>query len=216
MDQRSLIDRSRAEWVRGVGGTDVRTGGSPTRFSASDSAHARAEPAGVVVATPIESPPQRASRRGLDQLVRVPRTLSSSPPLLRSTSLRESERRAASLLEQGRTVGCLHGLRCTCHEESALRATDERPDSGGALGIPYEPKTAASRDSPTRLRAGKASLAAGDPDRALALAKEAMGILDKRVGEFRPQLREDVKDLIEQAKVAVTAANEIIYQRDRS
>jgi hypothetical protein len=57
----------------------------------------------------------------------------------------------------------------------------------------------------------KAALAAGDPDQALSLAKEAQAILDKRVGEFRPQLREDLGDLLEQAKSAVAEVNAIIY-----
>ena len=57
----------------------------------------------------------------------------------------------------------------------------------------------------------KAALASGDADRALALAKEAMAILDKRVGDSRPLLREDIEDLLAEAKVAAAAANEIIY-----
>ena len=57
----------------------------------------------------------------------------------------------------------------------------------------------------------KAALASGDADRALALAKETVAILDKSIGEFRPQFREDVADVLEQARIAVAAVNEIIY-----
>ena len=38
-----------------------------------------------------------------------------------------------------------------------------------------------------------------------------MAILDKRVGDSRHELREDLEDLIAEAKVAAAAANEVIY-----
>jgi hypothetical protein len=56
-----------------------------------------------------------------------------------------------------------------------------------------------------------AALAAGDPDRALALGKETAAILDRRLADTPAQLREQVGDLIEQASTAAAAANEIIY-----
>ena len=61
----------------------------------------------------------------------------------------------------------------------------------------------------------KAALASGDADRALALAKEAMAILDKRVGDFRPQLREDVEDLLAQAQGRCSRRQRDHLQRDR-
>ena len=57
----------------------------------------------------------------------------------------------------------------------------------------------------------KTALAGGDADRALALAKETTTILDRRLADTPPQLREQLEDLVEQAKVAAAAANEIIY-----
>lgn len=57
----------------------------------------------------------------------------------------------------------------------------------------------------------KAALDSGDPDRALALAREAMSIIDRRLPDTPPQLREAVQDLVEQAKLAAAEANEIIY-----
>ena len=56
-----------------------------------------------------------------------------------------------------------------------------------------------------------AALASGDADRALALAKEAAAILDRRMADTPPRLREQVDDLIEQATAAAAAANEIVY-----
>jgi hypothetical protein len=57
----------------------------------------------------------------------------------------------------------------------------------------------------------KAALASGDPDRALALAREAMTIIDRRLPDTPPHLREAVQDLVEEAKLAAAEANEIIY-----
>ena len=45
----------------------------------------------------------------------------------------------------------------------------------------------------------KAALDAGDADRALALAKETMTIIDRRITNTPAELREQVADLIEQA-----------------
>jgi hypothetical protein len=58
---------------------------------------------------------------------------------------------------------------------------------------------------------GRAALTAGDPDRALSLGKEAATILDRRVAEAAPQLREQVQRLVEEATVAKTAVDEIVY-----
>ncbi len=57
----------------------------------------------------------------------------------------------------------------------------------------------------------KAALAAGDADRALSLGKEAAVIMERRLADTPPQLREQVADLVEQATAAAAAANEIIY-----
>jgi len=57
----------------------------------------------------------------------------------------------------------------------------------------------------------KAALAAGDPDRALSLARQAMAIIDRRVAETPPQLRDQLLTLVAQATDAAAALNEIVY-----
>ena len=57
----------------------------------------------------------------------------------------------------------------------------------------------------------KAALDAGDPDRALGFAREAMTLIDRRLADSPTQLREDVQDLIDRATAAVAEANEIVY-----
>ena len=165
---------------------------------------------GVVVATPIEGPPTgeppkagSTGARPTDTIVVAP-----TPP---AASLRESERRAASLLEQGRTVAAAMAFDALVMRNPLYepRTSDLTPEALSAFRASQRLQLPGIAQR--NYEQGKAALAAGDADRALALAKEAMGILDKRVGEFRPQLREDVKDLLEQARIAVTAVNEIIY-----
>lgn len=57
----------------------------------------------------------------------------------------------------------------------------------------------------------RTALAAGDADRALALAREVTSILDRRIGEPAPQLREQVNDVIEAATAIKSQADEIVY-----
>ena len=194
-----------------VGG---QTSGRAARQSASRHATARAPErnrTGVAVATPIESPPTTGEppkagatgARPTDTIVVAP----PPPP----SSLRESERRAASLLEQGRTTAAAMAFDALVMRNPLYepRTSDLTPEALSAFRTSQKLQLPGIAQRNYEL--GKAALAAGDADRALALAKEAMGILDKRIGEFRPELREDVKDLLEQARVAVTAVNEIIY-----
>ena len=128
-----------------------------------------------------------------------------------STSPRESERRATSFLTQGQIEAAFMEFDALLDQNPLYepRTSDVTPEALSAF------RTSQKRQLPAIAqrdydRAG-ASLAAGDPDRALALAKGAIAILDKRMGDSRPDLREDLEDLIAEAKVAAAAANEIIY-----
>ncbi len=56
-----------------------------------------------------------------------------------------------------------------------------------------------------------AALAAGDADRALALSREAMAIIDRRLADTPPQLRDELNAIIAQANEAIAATNEIVY-----
>jgi hypothetical protein len=57
----------------------------------------------------------------------------------------------------------------------------------------------------------RAALSAGDPERALSFGREAIAILDRRLADANPQLREQVMALIDEATAASAAADEIIY-----
>jgi hypothetical protein len=59
----------------------------------------------------------------------------------------------------------------------------------------------------------KSALTGGDPDRALTLANQAAGVLQKLSEEPAPNLRRNTQDLIEQATVAKAEADEIIYTK---
>ncbi len=166
---------------------------------------------GVVVATPIESspatgePPKAGSTgaRPTDTIVVAP----TPPP----PSLRESERRAASLLEQGRTAAAAMAFDALVMRNPLYepRTSDLTPEALSAFRTSQRLQLPALAQR--NYERATAALASGDADRALALAREAMSILDKRIGDFRPQLREDLEDVLEQARIAVAAVNEIIY-----
>ena len=128
-----------------------------------------------------------------------------------SPSAREHERRARELLEGGK------------RDEASL-AFD-----GLVMNNPlYEPRTnemtpealATFRQSQRRilpLKAqgnydrGKAALSGGDYDTALRLAREALAILDRHSDGASTSLRDQVEDLIEEAKLAAATATEVIY-----
>ena len=175
--------------------------------------------AGAVVVTPLEGrstenepprpaskPPRAAATAGVAVPPRNSRTPPAAPP-----SPRDSQRRAASLLEQGQ------------HELASMAF-----DSLVMSNPTYEPKTsdlspealAAFRSSQRQLLPGiaqstysraKAALDGGDFDRALSLARDAMTLIDRRVADIPAQLRDDVQDLIARATAAAADANEIVY-----
>jgi hypothetical protein len=153
---------------------------------------------GVVTITPHEGRPTDGTTR---------------PPAVTApaVSARESQRRASDLLRQGEA-------------EAASRAFDALVMSNPL----YEPRTsdlnpealAAFRSSQRLILPVKAqrnyelataALASGDADRALALASEAKAIIDRRLADTPPQLRDQLNAVIAQANEAIAATNEIVY-----
>jgi hypothetical protein len=181
---------------------------------------------GVVVATPLETrladgdplPPNLNSPRAttLVGAARTPSTSTSgfpsaprpSPP---PPSPRDSERRATSLLLQGQAAAASMAFDALVMSNPLYepKTTDLTPEALSAF------RTSQRLMLPVIARRdydrAKSALDGGDPDRALALAREAMTIIDRRLPDTPPQLREALQDLVEQAKLAAAEANEIIY-----
>ena len=204
--------------------------GAPVANQVEASPHVRRPPPvdrgqpGVVVATPLETrttdgPPRQNPPRPTTMVgaARTPSTstagsgsLSAPRPSLPPPS-RESERRAASLLAQGQTAAASMAFDALVMSNPLYepKTTDLTPEALSAfrtsqrLMLPV----IAQRDYDR----AKAALASGDPDGALALAREAMTIIDRRLPDTPPHLREAVQDLVEEAKLAAAEANEIIY-----
>ena len=167
---------------------------------------------GVVVATPIESHRTTAAPGTPSTAARPPTgTGDGLAPTNSASSVRDSERRATSLLEQGQTAAASMAFDALVMRNPLYepRTSDLTPEALSAFRTSQRLQLPAIAQR--NYERAKAALASGDADRALALGKEAVAILDKRVGDFRPQLREDLADLIAEAKVAAAAANEIIY-----
>jgi hypothetical protein len=166
---------------------------------------------GSVVATPIESRPTTAAPRAGSTPERSTETIGVVAPTPSPSSLRDSERRATSLLEQGQTAAASIAFDALVMRNPLYepRTSDLTPEALSAFRTSQRQQLPAIAQR--NYERAKAALASGDADRALALAKEAMAILDKRVGDSRPLLREDIEDLMAEAKVAAAAANEIIY-----
>jgi hypothetical protein len=166
---------------------------------------------GDAVATPIESHSSTSERPSRGSDPRPSETIGVVAPPPSASSLRDSERRAATLLQQGQIAAAAVAFDAIVTRNPLYepRTGDLTPEALSAF------RTSQRLQHPViaqrNYERAKAALAAGDPDQALSLAKEAQAILDKRVGEFRPQLREDLGDLLEQAKSAVAEVNAIIY-----
>ena len=164
-----------------------------------------------VVATPIESRSTTGGAPAGSAPERATETIGVVAPTPPPSSLRDTERRAASLLEQGQTAAAAVAFDAIVTRNPLYepRNGDLTPEALSAF------RTSQRLQLPSvaqrNYERAHAALASGDPDRALTLAKEAMAILDKRIGEFRPQFREEVADVLEQAKIAVAAVNAIIY-----
>jgi hypothetical protein len=135
-------------------------------------------------------------------------TATASAPV---PSPRESERRANALIAQGQTAEAamvFEGLLVASplYEPKPSEITPEAMTTFRTtqrLILPGVAQRSYER--------GRAALSAGDPDRALTLGREAIAILDRRLGEANPPLREQVLALIEEATVASSAADEIVY-----
>ena len=182
---------------------------APARASARAPERTRS---GVVVATPIDSKSSTSERPVSGSGgARPTETIAVVPPAPPASSLRDSERRAASLLEQGQTAAASMAFDALVMRNPLYepRTSDLTPEALSAFRASQRLQFPAIAQR--NYERAKAALASGDADRALAQAKEAMAILDKRIGEFRPQLREDVEDVLEQARSAVASVNGIIY-----
>jgi tetratricopeptide (TPR) repeat protein len=166
----------------------------------------------------IEAPTGHASRRDAtpreskrDVVVPTDSRRANLPAPV--AAARESERRAAALIAQGQSA------------EAAIVF-----DSLLLANPLYEPK--ASELTPESLTAfhnsqklllpvlaqrghdrAKAALAAGDVDRALAAAREALEILERPAAEPAQHLRGEVQRILDEASAAKAAADEIVYTK---
>ncbi len=140
-----------------------------------------------------------------------PATSSAPVATVGSASPRESQRRATALLAQGQTAEAAMVfdallLSNPLYEPNPTELTPEALSTFRTSQRLLLPNIA-QRD----FERGRAALSAGDPDRALSLGKEAAAIMDRRVAETPPQLRDQVQRLVEEATTAKSAADEIVY-----
>lgn len=171
---------------------------------------------GVVVLTPLEGRPteNRPPRPG----VNPPRATATGgtvhPPAVTTTpppSARESQRRATALLQQGEAEAASRAFDALVMSNPLYepRPSDLNPEALAAF------RTSQRLILPVKTQRdfelAKAALAAGDPDRALAYANEAKAIIDRRLADTPPQLREQLNALIAQATEDIAATNEIVY-----
>jgi hypothetical protein len=182
----------------------------------------------TVVAAPAVPTPTTAARAATGRITPAARpetavrnaeppatpTSPSSAPVATAgtaTSPRESQRRATALIAQGQTTeaGIVFDALLLSNPLYEPNPTELTPEAlatfrtSQRLLLP----NVAQKD----YERGRTALTAGDPDRALSLAKEAATILDRRVSEVLPQLREQVQRLVEDATAAKAAADEIVY-----
>jgi hypothetical protein len=126
-------------------------------------------------------------------------------------ALRESQRRAAELMDQGQKEEAAKAFDALVQSSPLYepRTTDLTPESLAAFRTSQRhwlPGIAQSR-----VERAQAALNAGDPDRALALAKEASAILDRPVMPPQSELRDQLRTLLDSVTAAQVAADSIIY-----
>jgi hypothetical protein len=128
-----------------------------------------------------------------------------------ATSPRESQRRATALIAQGQTTeaAMVFDALLLSNPLYEPKPTELTPEALATFRTSQQLllPNIAQKD----YERGRAALTNGDPDRALALSKEAATILDRGVGEAPPQLREQVQRLVEDATAAKATADEIVY-----
>jgi hypothetical protein len=193
----------------------------PTAAHPDRAGSGRATPLGTSPPEPDPPRPTLRPRRptAMIGVARTPTTSTSgsaphapsSPPL---PSPRDSEMRATSLLAQGQAAAAAAAFDAlvTSNPLYQPRPTDLTPEALNTF-----------RTSQQRLLPGiaqrdydraKAAFVADDPDQALALAREALAIIEKGIVTTPPQLKEDLQYLVEQATAAAATVNEIIYTED--
>jgi hypothetical protein len=165
------------------------------------------------VDTPRAPEPLRPEQpRPLDaRILPAPVSRITVAPPAPAVSPRESERRAAALVAQGQTAEAAMVfdsllLANPLYEPKPSEVTPEALATFRTSQRLLLPNIA-QRDYDR----GRAALAAGEADRALALGKEAIAILDRRVAEPNPTLRDQVQSLLEEAAIASAAVDEIVY-----
>ena len=185
----------------------ARASASPSTNRRPPSGAPARDSAGVVVATPIEShhatgvPPRSGSNVGRPTNTVVVNGPPAPPP-------RESERRATELLKQGQAEAASRAFDALVMSNPLYEPRDLTPEGLSAFRTSQKLLPAIALRNLDRARA---ALAGGEPDRALALAKDVITIVDRKLGASAAELREDAEDLVEQAKVAAAAADGIIY-----
>jgi hypothetical protein len=192
----------------------------------------RAEPTALVPSEPAPAPP---SVRRPPPVVQIPPGVVTTPLDGRTTPV-DPSRRASNTPRPAATVGIMAppSPRDSQRRATSLLAQGQLAEASMAFDSLvssnpfYEPRTsdltpealAAFRASQRLLlpvvaqrnyERAKAALDAGDADRSLALAKETMAIIDRRLADTPAELRAQVADLIEQAATIAATANEIIY-----
>ena len=128
-----------------------------------------------------------------------------------ATSPRESERRATALIAQGQTAeaSMVFDALLTSNPMYEPKPSELTPEALATFRASQRQLLPgiAQRDYDR----GRAALTSGDPDRALSLGKEAIGIIDRRLADPAPQLRAQVQSLVDEATAATVAADEILY-----
>jgi len=124
---------------------------------------------------------------------------------------RDSERRAAALLAQGQTVkaAMVFDALVLANPLYEPNPTDLTPESLGAFRASQ--KVLLPVIAVRNYDRARTALASGDVDRALALGREVAAILDRPLADPPPNLREQVRELLDRATAARAAADEIVY-----
>ena len=186
---------------------------SPTRASADASAPARTEPDRRGGRDPDREPSD--NRRAWDSVNAgvSPATGGGLAPTNSASSLRDSERRATSLLEQGQTAAASIAFDALVMRNPLYepRTSDLTPEALSAFRTSQRQQLPAIAQR--NYERAKAALASGDADRALALAKESWRFSTNASATPGLSFAKISRTCLREAKVAAAAANEIIYRR---
>jgi hypothetical protein len=165
----------------------------------------------ITVRVPISARPDAAARNPEPATPSASGSSAAVATAGTASSPRESQRRASALIEQGHAAeaAIVFDALLLSNPLYEIDPGEVTPEALAAFRISQRSllPNIAQKD----YERGRAALAAGDADRALMLAKEAATILDRRVSDAPPQLREQVQRLVDDASTAKAAADEIVY-----